>query len=372
MRHLHRRLALLVTAALVPACAAGDPDDPADEAVSGEDSQDVATTAGDAERADLRVVLSPRQAAYRAGEPVLVDVTITNVSQRHVKLLSWMLPAPDLEEPVFSVSLGGQRVAFVGPHYKRPHAGSGDFVNLRAGDSLTRQVDLAGFYDLSRTGDYDLRLEVASGDLRPDDAAAASMVVSNMARVWVEGRTVASEPVTLAAVTGSLAFSRCTTSQQDLVTQAVATANAMSDGASSYLAATTPGATSRYTTWFGAFSSAGWSTASSHFVSIADAFDTKAITVDCGCKKTYYAYVYPTKPYMIYVCKAFWSAPLSGTDSKGGTLIHEMSHFNVVAATDDWAYGQTAAKSLAISDAQKALDNADSHEYFAENTPALP
>jgi hypothetical protein len=32
----------------------------------------------------------------------------------------------------------------------------------------------------------------------------------------------------------------------------------------------------------------------------------------------------------------------------------------------------SAAAALAISDPVKALDNADSHEYFAENTPALP
>ena len=82
--------------------------------------------------------------------------------------------------------------------------------------------------------------------------------------------------------------------------------------------------------------------------------------------------MYPTQPYKIYLCGAFWSAPLTGTDSRAGTLVHEMSHFNVVAGTDDWAYGQTAAKALAISDPVKAVDNADSHEYFAENTPSQP
>ena len=53
---------------------------------------------------------------------------------------------------------------------------------------------------------------------------------------------------------------------------------------------------------------------------------------------------------MIYLCSVFWTAPLTGTDSKAGTLIHEMSHFNVVASTDDYVYGQTGAKSLAISE----------------------
>jgi len=134
----------------------------------------------------------------------------------------------------------------------------------------------------------------------------------------------------------------------------------------------TPGATPRYVTWFGAYSSSGWSTAQAHFASIEDAFLNKPLSFDCKCKqKNVYAYVYPDQPYTIYPCGAFWSAPLSGTDSKGGTFIHEMSHFTVTAGTDDWAYGQSACKSLAISDPTKALNNADSHEYFAENSPVL-
>ena len=94
------------------------------------------------------------------------------------------------------------------------------------------------------------------------------------------------------------------------------------------------------------------------------------ITINCGCNQNYYAYVYPTRPYEIFVCRAFWSAPLAGTDSKGGTLVHEMSHFNVVAGTDDIIYGQSGAKSLASSDPNSALNNADNHEYFAENHPS--
>jgi peptidyl-Lys metalloendopeptidase len=133
----------------------------------------------------------------------------------------------------------------------------------------------------------------------------------------------------------------------------------------------TPGSKPRYTTWFGAYSSSGWSTVKSHFAAVKDALDNKPLVVDCSCNKSYYAYVYPTQPYKIYVCRAFWSAPMTGTDSKGGTLIHELTHFNVVAGTDDHAYGHSAAKSLALSNPTLARDNADSHEYFAENTPAL-
>lgn len=105
---------------------------------------------------------------------------------------------------------------------------------------------------------------------------------------------------------------------------------------------------------------------------MTEAFSNQALTLDCKCKKPHCAYVYPAEPYKIYVCRVFWSAPDLGTDSRADKLIHEMSHFTVVAGTHDWAYGQTAARTLADEDPIKALDNADSHEYFAENTHPLP
>ncbi|MBC7683955.1 MAG: hypothetical protein H7176_01865 [Bdellovibrionales bacterium] len=167
---------------------------------------------------------------------------------------------------------------------------------------------------------------------------------------------------------GALSFNRCTTTQQAEIRTAVTTAAGYSTDALNYMGGNLG---ARYTKWFGAADATRAARVKANFTAIKDAFDTKPITVDCGCKKTYYAYVYPNQPYTIYVCKAFWTAPMTGTDSKGGTLVHEMSHFNATAGTDDWVYGQSGAASLAISDPSKAIDNADSHEYFGENTPAL-
>lgn len=72
----------------------------------------------------------------------------------------------------------------------------------------------------------------------------------------------------------------------------------------------------------------------------------------------------------VTLCSLFWSAPATGTDSKAGTLIHESSHFTKNGGTDDIAYGQTKAKALAKSSPAQAINNADSHEYFAENNPS--
>lgn len=130
--------------------------------------------------------------------------------------------------------------------------------------------------------------------------------------------------------------------------------------------------TQRYLEWFGAFTTSRYNTVTSHFNAISNAFNTAGINFDCKCKQNYYAYVYPDQPYNIYLCKVFWQAPPSGTDSKAGTLIHEMSHFNIVAGTDDVVYGQAGARNLADTDPNAAITNADSHEYFAENSPPLP
>jgi len=313
-------------------------------------------------RSDLSVALTLHQSAYMQGDAVIADVTITNLTKHNVKLLSWFVPSSDLEESTFVVTHGGARSDFMGPHYKRPNAVDHDFVHVAAGASITGQVDLARFYDFSTSGDYAVRFELDINDLVPS-LAGTGQLVSNAETIWVEARPA---PAPAPPTSGS-----CSATQQAQIAQAITDAGTISSGARDYLSGS-PSATQRYTTWFGSFSNAGWALAHDHFVSIADAFATKPITVDCKCKKQYYAYVYPNQPYQIYVCKAFWTAPATGTDSKAGTLVHEMSHFNVTAGTDDHVYGQTGCKDLALTDPAAALDNADSHEYFSENTPFQP
>ena len=192
--------------------------------------------------------------------------------------------------------------------------------------------------------------------------------------VWREGPPSPPLPAWNAAPAGesSLSTKNCSTSQSTAVTTAVGNATNYSTGAKSYLDGRTWSTVgSRYTTWFGAANSGRFDTVSSHFDAIRSAFQTAPIVVDCSCDDPYFAYVYPNQPYTIYVCNAFWTAPATGTDSKAGTLVHEMSHFNVVAATDDHVYGQSACRGLATSQPSLAVQNADSHEYFAENTPPL-
>jgi peptidyl-Lys metalloendopeptidase len=322
---------------------------------------------------DIAVSLSASKSTLGASDDVAVTVTFTNVSSEPVRLLNWVIPSEGIQEGLFEVTRNGEPVEYIGPHIKRVAPGAEDFITLAPGQSVSGTAPVSGLYDLSESGSYTVRF-AAELDQHHTALTKAAQLDSSLLNLWIEGRA-SGQPEIQAQGTVSaagLSFSgACTSTEQSSITTAVSNAATYSNNASSYLNGISSG-TTRYTTWFGAYSSTNLSTARSHFTNIKNAFASAAIVVDCSCNQSYYAYVYPASPYKIYVCNAFWSAPMTGTDSKAGTLVHEMSHFNVVAATDDHAYGQSSCKSLASSNPTRALDNADSHEYFAENTPSLP
>jgi peptidyl-Lys metalloendopeptidase len=313
---------------------------------------------------DVQVSLSVGKSALAASDDAVVTVTFTNVGTRAARLLEWDLPGEGIREGRFEVMRDGEHVAYVGPHIKFAAPTEADYVTLAPGQSLTRTMELSGHYDLEKSGSYTLRYDLGG------HGGVTRALASNDVTVWIEGRpSRAPQAEAMDVRAQALSYSgACTSSEQSAIATAFSSAQGYANNSVTYLNGT-PGAKARYTTWFGSYTLTNWNTAKTHFTNIKSAFDTKSVVVDCSCNQSYYAYVYPGSPYKIYVCNAFWSAPNTGTDSKAGTLVHEMSHFTVVAATDDHAYGQSAAKNLAISSPTRALDNADNHEYFAENTP---
>ena len=66
----------------------------------------------------------------------------------------------------------------------------------------------------------------------------------------------------------------------------------------------------------------------------------------------------------INLCELYYNAPMTGENSKMGTIVHEMSH--AAAKTEDHEYGHVKCLSLAINDQDKACNNADNFEYYCE------
>jgi peptidyl-Lys metalloendopeptidase len=324
----------------------------------------------DSTRLDVRLAVA--QPVLAGDVDVTVELSITNTTRHPVRVLRWQLPSEDDEGALFRIlHEDGSQARYTGALVKRARPDASDFVRIEAGATLRYTVELTASDELSRNGRYTIEYVGRDGQ-----GASATLATTQALYLWLEGRSAMTASAAAAArapsaapLAKSLAYAKCSATQQSQIATAVTNATAYATNASAYLGANKPGP--RYTTWFGAYNAGRYSTVASHFTAITAAFNTANLVVDCSCrKKTTYAYVFANQPYKIYVCGAFWSAPVTGTDSKAGTLVHEMSHFTVVAGTDDWAYGQPAAKSLAISNPAQAIDNADSHEYFAENTPA--
>lgn len=310
--------------------------------------------------------------------------TIANDAAAPLHVLRWQTPLDGVDTDLFDVSVDGQPVRYIGRLVKRAAPQAADYIELKPGEARTVEVDLSAYYDMRKGGQYSVqyRRDAQAVALEAHQAAQANVAAtvaldSRAATLWVDGapnplaadeeeaQSRAGQPGVLAA---SNSFVGCTNTRQSQLATARNSSVTYANNSLSYLNAGTTG--SRYTWWFGSYTSSRYSTVRSHFTNISSALSSRAYTFNCTCNDSSYAYVYPTQPYTVYLCGAFWSAPNTGTDSRAGTLIHETSHFNVVAGTDDWAYGQSAAHSLAGSNPAHAVDNADNHEYFAENNPA--
>lgn len=350
----------------------------------------------------IAVTLSSESANLKGSDDVTVNVTMTNVGSAPVFVPKSYVPSQAATSGVFTVTRNGEPVPYLGAIVKRKAFTSRDFIRIGAGASLDMTVELSSLYDLSAGGVYNIQYDVQSvptlRDARALDAATSERqsvqaqsepqtldLASNTIALTITGdanlearRAADADAVARASGTvtpsfaGSVSFIGCSNTRTTQIRTALSSTESYASNSLSYLNAGTRGA--RYTTWFGTYNSSRYSTVRSHFAAISDAASTKPIAFDCStCPGTAnasaYAYVYSNQPYRIYLCNAFWAAPNTGTDSRAGTIVHELSHFSVVAGTNDYAYGQSAAKSLARSNPSRAVRNADSHEYFAENTP---
>ncbi|MEO5629914.1 MAG: M35 family metallo-endopeptidase [Thermomonas sp.] len=314
-----------------------------------------------------------------------VEVILTNTSNKIARVPKYQLPMGELQAKLFQVSRDGEQVAYEGPMIKRGLPSAGEFAILRPGQSLRSVVDLADAYDMRKGGTYTITLasplqhaSMSDGSMLKNNRGLPLTLQSAPLRMYAPGKLPGIKGKgkpgggTGGGTINGISTVGCSTTQIADIGGAITGSRSYTNNARGYLAAGTNGP--RYATWFGAYSTSNYSLARSHFVAIDGAMQKTdlSIKINCGCNQSYYAYVYANRPYEIFVCRAFWTAPETGTDSKAGTLVHEMSHFDVVTGTADHVYGQTGAKNLAISNPALALDNADSHEYFAENTPSLP
>jgi peptidyl-Lys metalloendopeptidase len=342
----------------------------------------------------VRITLEAAQPKVRASEPVMIRFTLQNTSAAPISVLKWNTPLEGFNSDMFEVIQGGRRVPYVGRVVKRANPEAGDYATIEPGAAASADVNLAEAYALRDAGGVEVRFQADLLDVATGRSQAAASRKQMRAVYGVRSNTVLIEAVearpgpalppapTLTPSTAETAktasakapaFKNCSSTQQTTLATVHTNAAQLAAGSILALAFTSDpkrATAQRYKSWFGAYTASRYATVLDHYQKIHGAYANQTVTFNCDCDSSYYAYVYKNRPYEIWLCKAFWSAPMMGTDSKAGTVVHETSHFTVVADTDDHAYGQANCRTLASNNPANAVDNADSHEYFAENTPA--
>ncbi len=323
-------------------------------------------------------------AVYDGSETLTVRWTLHNDTLETQRVVVWHTPLAGFSNDLFYVERDGEPVSYTGKLVKWGTPTAEDYVEIESGSSVTATFDPSSVYDMSQPGQYTIvyRSELLGLDLdspagrhtRPGEGAPGVQVES--ARVDASELVLRLNKIKKGTKGGGVepgtrppAFVACTNEQQTTLLEALTTAGRMAAESRGYLQSLPEGqrpSDARYDEWFGAYESANYSTVTTNFSALNSAFTTRTVSFHCDCTSAAFAFVYPTRPYEIHLCRAFWNATLTGTDSKGGTLVHEMSHFEVVADTDDLVYGQAACRQLADTQPRNAIRNADSHEYFAE------
>ncbi|KAF9463906.1 peptidyl-Lys metalloendopeptidase [Collybia nuda] len=337
------------------------------------------------------VSAAPGLSATVSGPDVVTDVknlhlqvTMTNTGTEPLKLIndprgplttspteSFLISGPNKVDPAFV----GISVKYAGVDFMATNGASNAFTVLGVGKSVVIAHDLSKGYDFGSSGPGKYTFSIVGKFHRVDSSkhAVSIQATTRSHQLTLKGDlSIANHQPDMH---GLATFVNCNATQQSQVNTAITNAKTYVTGSINYLTSHTTG-TPRFTTWFGVFQNTRYRAVLSNFNSLISHGDEfTGWQYNCapatGCDPGDVAYVQPTVYGKVYLCGGFWTAPATGTDSKAGTLVHEGSHFVATAGTTDIAYGQTDCKQLAISNPNQAIRNADSYEYFAENTPPL-
>ena len=329
---------------------------------------------------DIDITMS--KDVYDSGDKVVVNYQVKNTGDTAVGILAWKLPkdAGEWEEDVFSIERDGQPVAYKGRHVKRGAVKKHDYRYLKPGQKITGKAVLSDAYDFADTGYYTISYHSRAMYLTSDKQSVSQgveVLSSEAVSVYVGGRMYAKPDGNGGGgckgknCPDADGFIACDDEQKAQITEAHAASSVITNESHDYMLSANSNS-QRYAKWFGVYDVNRWNKVVDDFAATADAIDNAPLEFACGCKSPYYAYVYADQPYKITFCRDFWTAPVTGHNSMASTILHEVSHFNVVAGTDDVVYGYEGSAQLAIDDPDAAVTNADNLSYFAENTPPIP
>ena len=176
----------------------------------------------------------------------------------------------------------------------------------------------------------------------------------------------------------ALTFDQCTKHERGIITAALERADRLTA-----TAATAVGPTPVFRRWFGKHTAAHGDMVRGHLKAVVSAIRSGKVEASCVntgvelCDGDTFAFVNPDEPYRVNLCATFFEMDTmkqlnddlvaAGNGTRAGTLVHEITHFTIVAATDDICYSREDCTEMARTAPLDAIQNADSYQYFVED-----
>lgn len=324
---------------------------------------------------------------------VMVTFELTNIGPDDVYVLKRDTPLEGLKSDCLDVRVNCEKVLYDGYLLKRSEPNMEDFVLVKAGQTVSETFDISLAYDVSTPGTYDIRFDetklvVISAEtrklsMREAKAAATTTDVENLPGVLSHDSNTVRQTIGAAMRTEAKkkrtgTESSATGLKKPVIKGANATQKTEIEAAHktgydyTFAAIGNVEDNDTYKLWFGEHTSARATIVKDNYAKIRLRMETVEFTYDLtGSECTDDTYAYTTiGGSTIWLCAQFWAADATGFDSKAGTVVHEHSHAS--ARTEDLVYRQDPCKELARTNPVKAIRNADTHEYFAEDVNTVP
>jgi peptidyl-Lys metalloendopeptidase len=313
-------------------------------------------------QSELQVSLSHTQA--HKVYPWVIDVNVvateeTSFSNRRTPFDTF---APCRAFSVYNSQ--NEPLAYHGPIAKRFPASDADLVHLKSSEELSAQIDLSECFVFEEGVEYTVSL---------DNTSENSNHVPTRVVQDVTFTSTISTLAPYARMEKATTYSGCSANEQDTTVQALSN---LMDGLSIYEDVLEQGcAGAEFSRFFGEYSTDRFRLITEHYGNIKSEFQAENFNIVCHdsrCGSSTFAFVYPADmDHHIYLCPVYWAVSTTiGYDSKPGTLLHEMAHFDDVAQTNDFRYGVSGCEDLANRYyPHYAMFNSDSHEYYFEQMP---
>ncbi|KAI1121129.1 Metalloprotease [Nemania abortiva] len=312
----------------------------------------------------------------------VAQVAVTNTADEAITVFKGNTVLLDhATKDLLVADAAGNNLPFEGSFVKYRRAGIAAemFQTIQPGETVNTEVNAATTYRLAGLEQAEVSalqgFHYVTGTTAPTSLKETEFceATSNSVKIAVNQKTAAAEhllargePVFNSRIQKrSVKYSSCSSSQTSSLTTSVADAISMSSKASTAAAS----ALYYFTTWFRSTSvEAKVQTIYNDVVGV----QTTSPTISCtdtysGCTDgSALLYTVPSAK-VVVPCpnNGYWDFPeLASTCAdddydKGGSILHEFTH---LYGTDDYAYGQTAAKKLS---AAQAAANADTYEIYA-------